>query len=333
MRRNRLTILVLVLCGFGCRQPAPERVYVDFEAVLASYKASPLPSHPLPKPPNGLPDEVVSVPAVAPRTVVVQGVSGAKADALLEENRKEAVAELSKLLSRRYEREAQRAGEKRIRELDPKKQAAYLSAQKAVEAEFQTYAVARSPLVARLASIVGFPDPNPTSIPPAATTAPLLIKRLTEAADLRKQMAILDANYENKIQDLLSQAGKQYGTDLADIEKQIDADRQDAMRRAEAEAVAEATKTYTSLRPILMGPAKVDLPGEPAQSVTLPAVPAPIAAPEVRERTLTAAQRRSILKSQLDVWVQVNGYELAKSPNDGKDMTADFVKWRQERKL
>ena len=333
MRKNSLAILILVLGGFGCRQPAQQRVYVDFEAVLASYKSSPLPSRPVPKAPNGLPAQTLSLPAVAPRRVIVEGAPTVQAGALLEENRKKAVQELTRLLSRRYQREAERAGEKLVRALDPKRKAAYLAAQNSVQQEFQTYAVQRAPLIARLTSLVGFPDPNPNSVPPPADTPAFLVARLKEADDIRKQIAQMDAAYENKIQDLLAQAGNQYNVDLAAIQKQVDQDRQVAMRRAESEAVAEAAKTYKSLRPILMGPSQVDLPGEAAQSLQLPAVPPPISAPEVRERTLNANERRAILRSQLNIWLKLNGYDLAKSPDGVKDMTAQFEQWRKDRKL
>jgi len=334
MRRSNLTIAILIFCGLGCQQSAQQqRVYVDFQAVLASYKASPLPSRPVPKPPAALPAKTVAIPAVEPRTVVVEGTSESKAAAILEENRKKAVKELTALLSARYTREAERAGERRIHELDPKRAAAYASAQKAVTAEFDAYAQKRAPLIADLTSIVGFPDPNPNSLPPPASAPPFAVKRLQHAADVRQQINTLDANYENRILDLLSQAGKQYGVDLAAIEKQIAIDRAEAMRKAESEAVNEAATTYKSLRPILLGPTQVDLPGEPAQSAELPAVPAPMSAPDVRERTLTSGQREAILKSQLDMWIKLNGYQLVSDPQDGKDMTAEFVKWRQERKL
>ena len=333
MHRNKLAILILLIGGFGCRQNAPKVVYVDFEAVLASYKASPLPSHPLPKAPGGLPQQTVSIPAVPARTVVVQGTSGVKAEALLEENRKKAVAELTSVLSRRYEREAQRAGEKRIRELDPKKKTAYLAAQTAIDEEFHKYAQARAPLIAGLTSLVGFPDPNPNSLPPPASTAPFLLKRLQEAASLRKQINALDAAYDSKVLDLLAQAAKEYNVDLAAIQQQVEADRAAGVKRAETEAMAEASKTYSALKPLIMGAAKVELPGQPAQSAVLPPVPPPISAPDVRERTLTASQRRSILESQLQIWLKANGYELSKTPDGVEDMTAEFVKWRQERKL
>lgn len=333
MHRNKLAILILLIGGFGCQQPTQKRVYVDFEAVLASYKSSPLPSSPVPKPPGGLPAQAVTIPAVDPRTVVVQGTSGEKAGALLEANRKLAVQELTKVLSLRYVREVQRAAEKLIRDLDPKRQAAYASAQGAVQAEFLAYAEKRSPLIARLTSIVGFPDPNPNSLPPPASSPPFALKRLAEAAEIRKQMATLDANYENKILDLLSQAGKAYGVDLSAILKQLEVDRNSAMRRAETEAISEATKSYEALRPMIMGSTKVELPGQPAQSLELPAVPAPSAAPEVRERTLSAAERRTILDAQLQMWLKLNGYELVKDSNGGENKTEDFVKWRQGHKL
>jgi hypothetical protein len=56
-------------------------------------------------------------------------------------------------------------------------------------------------------------------------------------------------------------------------------------------------------------------------------------APNVRERTLTLGQRRAILQSQLEMWSKVNGYDLSKSPDGAKDMTADFMEWRKEHKL
>ena len=334
MLRNKLAISILLLGGFGCQQSAkPHRVYVDFEAVLASYKASPLPSHPLPKPPGGLPTQTVSIPAVPAKTVVVQSASGAQAEALLETNRKKAVDELTRLLSRRYLRDVTREGDRLVRDLDPKRKAAYESAQAAVTLEFEKYANQRAPLVARLTSLVGFPDPNPNSVPPPESTPPFAVKRLQEAAGLRKDMVELEASYETKILDLLSQAGKQYDVDLLAIQKQIDQDRAEAMKKAESEAVTEAAKTYKDLRPVLMGPEVVNLPGQPEQSVDLPEVPAPKSAPEVRERTLTPDQRRSILRSQLDIWLKLNGYELVQDSNGVDNKTEEFVKWRQERKL
>ena len=333
MLKSKSALIVLVLGGLGCQQTAPQRVYVDFQAVLASYKASPLPSHAVPKGPGALPAKTLSIPAVAPRTVIVEGTSETKAEQILGANRQKAVKELTALLTERYTREAERAGEKRIHELDPKRQAAYQSAQAAVQQEFEAYAQKRAPLIAEITSIVGFPDPNPNSLPPPASAPPFAVAKLQHAADLRNEINKLDANYENRILDLLSAAGKQYNVDLATIEKEIEADRKEAMRRAESEAVTEAATTYRSLRPILLGPAKVDLPGQPAQSVQLPAVPAPLSAPNIRERTLTFSQRQAILKSQLDMWAKLNGYEVVKDPQDGKDMTTQFVKWRQEHKL
>ena len=335
MRRNNLAVLILglVVGGFGCGQPAQQRVYVDFEAVLASYSASPLPTHALPKPPGGLPPQVVSIPAVTPRTVVVQGTSGDQAQRLLEQNRKKAVDELTALLTRRYVREAERAGEKNVRDLDPKRKAAYDAARDAVHQEFLGYATQRSPLISHLVSIVGFPDPNPKSLPPPDSTPQYALPRLAQAADLRKQIATLDADYRTKVRSIFAKVESDYNVDLVLIQNQIETDRAAAMKRAESEAVTEAAKTYASMRPIIMGPAEVNLPGQPSQSLELPAVSPPMAAPNVRERTLTADQKRSILQSQLQMWAKLNGYELAKTPEGAKDMTADFVKWRQERKL
>jgi len=264
---------------------------------------------------------------------VVEGAPNVQAQALLDKNRKEAIDELSKLLSQRYIREVERAGKERILALQPAKQAAYNKAQEEARAEFETYADQRGILVARLTSLVGFPDPNPKSLPPPTAVPEFVQARLTEAVDLRKKIAALDANYTNRISELLAEASKQYNVNLAFEQAQINEDRQDAIARATNEAMTEAAKSYKQLAPLIMGATTVSLPGEPAQSETLPAVPAPIAAPSVRERALSPEQRRAILKSQLDMWIALNGYQLASTPDGAADKTADFVKWRQEKKL
>lgn len=333
MRRSSLAPAAILLIGLGCRQAIHKRVYVDFEAVLAGYSGSPLPSHPLPRAPGGVPPTTLSIPAVAPQTLIIQGASSGKAEALLEANRKTAVAELSKLLAERYVREVERAGQARIRLLEPAKQKAYEEAQAAIRAEFETYAQQRGQKLARLTSLVGFPDPNPLSLPPTTAVPEFVHARLAEASQLRKDIGALDDAYQARVVALLGEAGKQYNVSLSEAQGQIEADRKAAFARAEQEAITEAAKSYKSLAPLVMGAARVDLPGRPAQSVTLPAVPAPIAAPNVKERTLSLEQRRTILKDQLDMWIAVNGYELADNPDGVPNATPDFIKWRKERKL
>ncbi len=333
MRKSNLALGAVVLFGLGCRQATHQRVYVDFEAVLASYSGSPLPSRPVPHPPVGLPAKTLSVPAVAPRTLLVEGASARQASALLELNRQAAVRELTTLLAQRYVREVERAGQARIKSLEPSKRTAYEEALAAIRTEFDTYAQKRGAKLAQLTSLVGFPDPNPLSIPPTAAVPKFVEGRLAQAVQLRKDIAGLDADYKAKSASLLAAAAQKYDTDLTEANLQIEQDRAAAFARAEQEATAEAAKSFKLLAPLVMSSAKVDMPGQPAESVTLPAVPAPIAAPNVRERTLTLDQRRTILKDQLQMWSAVNGYQLSDSPDGVPNVTLDFVRWRKERKL
>lgn len=333
MPKSKLPLIAALLCGLGCQSPAPKRVYVDFEAVLASYKASPLPSKPLPKPPGGLPAKTVSVPAVPAKSIVVQGATTTRAREILEENRRLAVRELTRLLAQRYVREVERAGAERIKGLEPGRATAYQQATEAVWQEFLRYAEARGEKVARLTSIVGFPDPNPQSLPPRTPVPSFVQKDLDEAARLRREIQEMDLAYEQKIGEILAQVGKQYDVNLTEARVEIEKDRAAAMQRAESEAVQEASRTYRSLAPLLMGSQKMELAGQPAQSVTLPAIPAPAAPPQIRERALTLEERRRILKSQLDIWLALNHYELADNASGGDNVTTDFVAWRQERKL
>jgi hypothetical protein len=333
MRKSRLAPAAVLLLGLGCHQATHRRVFVDFEAVLASYSASPLPSRPVPHPPSGLPAKTLSIPAVAPRSIVVEGASATQANALLEQNRKTAVRELTKLLAERYVREVERAGQTRIHALEPAKRKAYEEAQSAIRTEFDAYAQKRGGKLAELTSLVGFPDPNPLSLPPTVQVPKFVQTRLDRAAQLRKDIAGLDDDYQNRVASILAAAEKQYDVSLTEARLQIEEDRAAAFARAEQEATAEAAKSYKSLAPLIMGGSRVDLPGRPAQSVTLPAIPVPRPAPNVRERTLTLDQRRTILKDQLDMWIAVNGYELSTSSDGVPNVTPDFIKWRKERKL
>ena len=334
MPRSRVALyIVLAALGAGCQETAHKRVYVDVEAVLASYRASPLPSRPTPKPPGGLPATTLSVPAVSPRTIIVQAASDQKAQALLEANRKKSVRELTRLVAQRYVREVDRAGAERIRALAPGRRAAYEDAQKAVRAEFETYADKRGAKVVRLTSLVGFPDPNPLSLTPTTPVPKYVLDRLAEAAALRTEIAALEAEYERRVGEILAGVAKQYDIDLTQARLEIEQDREAAIAKAEKEALNDANAAYKALSPLLISSMKVDLRGQPAQSVTLPAVKPPMAAPQIREQTLNAAQRRKILEDQLHIWISTNGYELSKSADGVEDVTAQFVKWREDRKL
>jgi hypothetical protein len=264
---------------------------------------------------------------------VVEGESSSRAQALLEQNRKQAVRELTKVLTARYVREAERVGADRVRALEPGKREAYTRARAAVFEEFKRYAAQRGPLVAELTSIVGFPDPNPLSLPPTTPVPKYAQERLDRAAQLRKDIASLDASYEQRVREILDQVSKQYTIDLQTALTQLEEDRLAALGKAEQEAITEASRTYRSLAPLVMGTTRINLPGEPAQSVTLPPVPQPMSAPAVKEKALSIEQRRAILKAQLDIWLALHGYELVGTPALAPDLTADFMKWRQERRL
>ena len=333
MHKSSLVLSAIVLSGLGCRPVPHQRVYVDFEAVLASYSGSPLPSRPVPRPPAGLPAKTLSVPAVPPRTIVVEGMSADKANAMLEQSRAQAVKELTTLLGERYVREAERIGADRIRSLEPAKQKAYETAQAAIRSEFESYADKRGYDVAQLTSLVGFPDPNPKSLPPTSPVPAFVQKRLDQAAQLRKNINALDDNYQAKVKSILENSSKEYQTSLTEASLQLEQDRAAAFRRAEEEATAQIAKSYASFKPLVMGSSRVNLPGEPAQSVTLPAVPGPMAAPNVRDRPLTQGQRKTILHDQLQMWLAINNYDLASSPDGVPNVTPDFIRWRKERKL
>lgn len=332
MPPSRFALLGIALIGLGC-QAAHKRVYVDMEAVLAGYKFSPLPYERLPKPPSGSPASTVSIPAVPGRTIVVQGSSQSKANATLQENRQEAVRQLTRILAKRYTREVEAEGAELIRGLEPKKLRAMEAARGRILEAFNAYAQKRGVRLAQLTSLVGFPDPNPTSAPPSQSIPAFAKARLQEAADLRIQIRELDRAYEAELGDILASVGREYDVNLTDVRAEIEARRVAGLGRAEREAMAEAASTYKALAPLLMGSTQMTLAPQPAESVTLPAVSGPEKAPEVRQQSLSLQQRKAILKSQALMWAGLRGYELSPTPGGAEDLTLEFIGWRKEQNL
>jgi hypothetical protein len=332
MPPSRIAALGLALMGLGCQAPH-KRVYVDFDAVLAGYRSVPLPAGKLPTPPAGEPAATLSLPRVEGRTIVVQGGTESKANAALELNRQEAVRQLTRILAKRYTREVDLEGAELIRGLEPLKLKAMEAARERILTAFRAYAEKRGVRLAQLTSIVGFPDPNPESLPPSQSIPAFARKRLQDAAELRKEISQLDAEYSHDLNDILASVGREYDVNLTDVRLDIEKRRIAGLDRAEREAMAEAASTYKSLVPLLMGNTEMRLSGQPAESVRLPPVPAPARAPAVHQQTHSMDQRRAILKSQLNMWASLNRYEISESPRGASDLTTQFVAWRRERKL
>lgn len=328
MLRNNVLAVGICWAICGACAPSRERVYIDLNAVLATLP----PDRPLPDldaPPGGEPPRTISIGSTPSMQVRV----GQSAEATLEENRARAQRQLARTLASEYRQELEAEANRRIAALEPLRREAEEAAQSAIRAIFEAYAEKRSVLIARLAAIVGFPDPNPRSLPPRRQVDAPAQKLLDEAASLREQINQVDREYEADVERTLASVEEKYQIDLTNLQASLEQERADALARAEKQAEAEARESFEALRPAMIQPQEISLPGAPARSQTLPAVPAAPDPPQVVGEALGPERRRKLIEAQLDVWAAARGYIISKSEGGARNATREFIQWREERGL
>lgn len=319
----------LALTGLGCEAAAPgPMVFIDFDAALIATTSTPAVANALPNPPAAQPAKTLAIPGTLGRTLTVDSSQERQ---VIERNRERAERELSRSLATLYQREAERAGQERLKELEPSRQEALRAAQDAVRIAFEAYALKRGPKVARLTAIVGFPDPNPDSLPPTREPDAAVKPRLEEAVALRAEIRTLAREYEVRSQELLAEAERRHDVDLTEAKAEIGRLRVGAIERAEQEAVAEIARSHSELQSLLIPSTTVELPATPPQSRTLPAEPPYDRAPAVDARVLTKQERRQLLVSQATIWAGARGYVIV--DRGGRDATAEFVAWVKDKRL
>lgn len=332
MRRSSLTFLglwVLAACA-----PAPKAVSVDLDAVLASEPWSRPTIPAIPAPPKPRPGIVVTLPGQKAQTLKDPSVGTLSAAEGVEEAQQKAQKSLSRRLAAFYQRESERfANEERKRLGDPYRKA-FDTEYPTIRARFDRYANQRGPLLAKLTFRVGFPDPNPENKPLPKVTSPLLQKRLDEAASLRTEIKRLDADYREDVTNLMAHAEGMARVAMVELEKRI-SDYMDMMQETARREAAEEIRAHPAeLGLRLATPQRLNVPATPDQKVIIPpeeAIPAP---PQVQSGGVfgaKSAERKLLLRRQLEIWLAQNRYALVTPGPAVRDATHEFMTWRKER--
>jgi hypothetical protein len=246
----------------------------------------------------------------------------------LEKQQQEALSTLERRLRDYYRLQADAFDLEQNRDREISESGLYAEANIRIRLIFEDYADQRAPRVAKLAVLVGFPDPNPTSIPPRNPLRPAAQALFDEAKQLREELARLDDDFLTAVQEILSDVVIRGVALKEDVMSRVMKFRDQMNRRAEQEAAAEVRTSIKELGLHLTEPSPLIVPGTPARTVRIPAeapLPPPPQVPSVGiPRGL--ADRRRLMQNELSIWMGLNRFRLQ---NGAKDLTKDFQAWRE----
>ncbi|HEY0867876.1 MAG TPA: hypothetical protein VGE01_10870 [Fimbriimonas sp.] len=225
----------------------------------------------------------------------------------------------------RFEQEQLRAGG--IQSVE-----AFERANERIREVFVRYGEERAPLVADLALLVGFPDPNPEGVTPSVPLGNVDRQRLAKANELRQQIQILEAEFDQKVAAILGEVETENAALLADLRERIRKYRVENDAKAERDAAQQVQEDVRALGLQLTEQVRLTLPGVPTQATTLPAAPAPKPAPEVSSAGILTSleDRRLLVGRQVQIWSAQRRYQIVDSPNQGQDLTDEFIAWRKD---
>jgi len=318
-----LLALASVLVGaWGC-VPSPELVYVDLEA--AELRAAPsvpgsggfsAESFSIHESIADLEGKDLLIGSAEERAVqaldVYRKAQERAAQAVLDRLRAAYLAEVA--LYESTEAEALRA-----------EYAVWLEAElQALHVIFVAHAEKVEPLRYDLTMLVGFPDPDPNSVKVPLQSNVRAYQNHLAAKAVRGQIKALGDDFRRAVAGRLDRINLQRAERLRAIGAQGDVMRQDALRRAQAEANAVSETTLPALERTVLDPeAKLPPVAGASSSVNSQAVTVPSA-----QATDLPAETTEDLESQLQVFLKTFRYRLTRTPALGRNVTQEFVKWR-----
>ncbi len=321
------TLAVTAGIFIGCSHSSKESVSVDFSRVPKAAWETGTPSAP------GV--TVTAVPGAVlipgrPAVELITQVKDVRAvEKLLAEQQEETRRKLEKGLAQLYARLARRFELKELAALSDRERKRYDDLNANIRLVFEQYAADRLPRVTRLAFLAGFPDPNPTSVPPEAPLGKVSQEKFDEAKALRGEITQLDESFEATVKALLDEIDNQNAMDRTDSRLKIELNADDLRRRAETEASEQVNRARQSLHLDLAGGQTIRMPAIPARTITPPRMPAPEPAPKVDSAldANAALWQKKMLEGQVRIWAAVNRYQVQPG---GRDATDEFIKWNAE---
>ncbi len=329
-RGARLVLLTAIASGCGYfRDSGTTAVNVNVNRLIAQQDPPAAASPELPKPPGAQPPTTVRVAGLPASTLSDPSrANQGSVAASIERQQQRARQQLEKRLRAVYADQVRQFELAVQRELAGGRPAGFETANRRIRERFERYADQRAPVAARLYDIVGFPDPNPNNEPPKQELGAVSRRLYEEAAEKRRELAAIEADYQRDKAAILKEAEDALSEKEAAALTRV----RELADRLERQAVDEANAAVrTSVRDLglqLTDPQPLALPATPDRTVTLPAAPAFPPPPKVPSGQIPSgrADQRQRMERELKIWLGVNRYRL--DPK-ARDATAEFQRWRE----
>lgn len=276
----------------------------------------------------------VTMPALPMERVAdPSNVSEAEVLSLIRREQEDALRNLIRRLRDVYALDAKRLDRELQKALTAKEQEEYNKIQAQIRAIFDAYGKSRIPLVARLAFLVGHPDPNPNSVSPAITMRPVAQKFFNESKKIRENLVVLNREFDAKINVVTDAMAQESAADRLEMVLKLQRQRDlfDAQADREARDAVKSVTDTLHLK-LLKIPPRV-LPASPAQTVQAPAGDTLPALNEVTSQRnspiLNVDEVRKRWLGQLQIWLALNHYRRVDAKDQGRDATTEFEQWKQ----
>lgn len=324
---RRLGILgVLATSLVGCHQAAP-MVYVDLDKVPVdrpkTIKSIDIEAASAPPKVN----KSVTIDPQAERVVRVDREHSASAIRdLLRAESEEARKVISERLRQYYQAEIDEFFDSEYEKLGPTAQGAWKEYRDKIRPIFEQYGKERGPLVVSLTVYTEFPNPE-TLVKIDPDSDPALETRAEKTRDLQRKILVLDQKYEADIAKLDSDARGVITASEESMNERVEAKRKEINERAEREARQQVNVRTDVMNERLAGMGASTLAARKGESLSVE-----LGAADSGFKGVPSTSRQIVPPAdahrQLQMWLALNGYDLADSPVGVRDATQDFIKWR-----
>ena len=197
------------------------------------------------------------------------------------------------------------------------------SAFEELHTEFEVHADEVGKLWRSLSWRVGFPDPDPRSL--AKSSDFTRSRQLAEAKELREDIRQRDTSFRDLVSEKIGLIQAERDRKLGQYRSEMDTQRIIELDRAKKEADAFTEQAFAILERSALDP-EAQLPAVPRADSAVNSAPAPRW--DWQKPTLPK-ETRDDLRTQLEIFLKVNGFKLADSREGAKDVTQEFVAWRR----
>jgi hypothetical protein len=249
----------------------------------------------------------------------------------IEESRNRSYQIIVRRLHAAYIREALALRDKKLADFDPSRRAVVAGALAKISVAYQAYTDQVGPKYATLAVIAGFPDPDPNSRRKQSTTDGMAAAATKKAAALRVDIAARNQAFQDFSKATLQTAEAETNAQLKKLLADIAQETANADARASTAARAEVKLAQAQIGQLLADKPMLEMPAVPESRMTTSPGPtrgSQVRLPEGANQPLTA-DSPELVKSDLDVWLAVNRYQLGRK-DAARNATQEFVAWRSQ---